>query len=85
MHNFALVLCLSIPEFINFLLTFGLQLMDLLFSFLDPERSHSSQLAGYFSKVGYPRFGGSQEWFIRRYALLSIVDQKGFLKLVDHS
>ncbi|KAG6385242.1 hypothetical protein SASPL_154072 [Salvia splendens] len=27
------------------------ELMDLLFSFLDPERSHSSQLAGYFSKV----------------------------------
>ncbi|XP_042037295.1 serine/threonine-protein phosphatase 6 regulatory subunit 1-like [Salvia splendens] len=27
------------------------ELMDLLFSFLDPEHSHSSQLAGYFSKV----------------------------------
>ncbi|CAA2980826.1 serine threonine- phosphatase 6 regulatory subunit 3 [Olea europaea subsp. europaea] len=26
-------------------------LMDLLFSFLDPERPHSTQLAGYFSKV----------------------------------
>ncbi|KAH6826236.1 SIT4 phosphatase-associated family protein [Perilla frutescens var. hirtella] len=27
------------------------ELMDLLFSFLDPEHPHSSQLAGYFSKV----------------------------------
>ncbi|KAL3851523.1 hypothetical protein ACJIZ3_013405 [Penstemon smallii] len=27
------------------------ELMDLLFSFLNPERSHSSLLAGYFSKV----------------------------------
>ncbi|KAL3643740.1 hypothetical protein CASFOL_014555 [Castilleja foliolosa] len=27
------------------------ELMDLLFSFLDPERPHSTQLAGYFSKV----------------------------------
>ena len=25
--------------------------MDLLFSFLEPEHSHSSLLAGYFSKV----------------------------------
>lgn len=28
-----------------------LQLMDLLFSFLDPGRPHSASLAGYFSKV----------------------------------
>ncbi|GFP95963.1 serine/threonine-protein phosphatase 6 regulatory subunit 3 [Phtheirospermum japonicum] len=27
------------------------ELMDLLFSFLDPERPHSTQLAGYFSKA----------------------------------
>ena len=30
---------------------FILQLMDLLFSFLEPNRSHSALLAGYFSKV----------------------------------
>lgn len=28
-----------------------LQLMDLLFSFLEPNRYHSALLAGYFSKV----------------------------------
>lgn len=28
-----------------------LQLMNLLFSFLEPDRSHSTLLAGYFSKV----------------------------------
>jgi|APAra0007618257_1042622.scaffolds.fasta_scaffold05083_2 hypothetical protein len=30
---------------------FLLQLMNLLFSFLEPNRSHSVMLAGYFSKV----------------------------------
>ena len=29
----------------------NLQLMDLLFSFLEPNRPHSTLLAGYFSKV----------------------------------
>lgn len=34
-------------------LNFILQLMDLLFSFLEPNRPHSALLAGYFSKVLY--------------------------------
>ena len=33
------------------LLLLLLQLMNLLFSFLAPDRSHSTLLAGYFSKV----------------------------------
>lgn len=35
----------------NWLSHFGCQLMNLLFSFLEPEHPHSTLLAGYFSKV----------------------------------
>lgn len=37
--------------YINWLCHFGCQLMNLLFSFLEPEHTHSTLLAGYFSKV----------------------------------
>jgi serine/threonine-protein phosphatase 6 regulatory subunit 3 len=35
------------------------QLMNLLFSFLEPNRSHSALLAGYFSKVCFQNFVSS--------------------------
>lgn len=42
--------CLTQPDgSIKF--SFLLQLMNLLFSFLEPNRHHSALLAGYFSKV----------------------------------
>lgn len=47
--GFHMVLSLLLISFVGS--NFILQLMDLLFSFLEPNRPHSVLLAGYFGKV----------------------------------
>lgn len=44
---------LTLKFMFSFSFCSNLQLMDLLFSFLEPTRPHSALLAGYFSKVYY--------------------------------
>lgn len=48
---FASGLCFIVTLDLICSYNFTLQLMDLLFSFLEPNRPHSALLAGYFSKV----------------------------------
>lgn len=43
--------------------TLLMQLMDLLFSFLEPNRSHSVMLAGYFSKVRFSMYTFFSSYF----------------------
>lgn len=43
--------------------TLLMQLMDLLFSFLEPNRSHSVMLAGYFSKVRFSMYSFFSSYF----------------------
>lgn len=48
--SFILVLGGNFYHFVSYAFLF-LQLMNLLFSFLEPNRPHSALQAGYFSKV----------------------------------